>query len=249
MASIHTALAAIFAETEAITKDKKNQQQGFQYRGIDDVYNALHPIFAKHKVFILPRYTGRSAIERQTRQGGALFSVTVEGNFRFVHEDGSEVECTTIGEAMDSGDKATNKAMSIALKYALFQVLLIPTTDDPDAEVHEVAPKQAAAPASRPAAPTRNEKMRATAAQLNGWRAAVIHFGKLNGKALGSLPENSLSWWVEKWNPYEGKYEAREADIALRKALDEAAVELGMQSPCAAVTDGGGDSPDDDVPF
>lgn len=126
-----------------IAKDRKNQQQGFMFRGIDAVYNALAPALVKHGLLILPRITSRTVTERATKSGGALFYVVVEAEFDFVStEDGSKHTVKTYGEAMDSGDKATNKAMSIAYKYAAFQAFCIPTEDtaiDADATAHNVA--------------------------------------------------------------------------------------------------------------
>lgn len=128
-----------------ITKDRKNQQgSGYMFRGIDDVYNAIAPLLAEHGLCILPRVLARQCDERQSKQGGALFYVTVEAEFDFVSaEDGSKHTVKTFGEAMDSGDKATNKAMSAAYKYAAFQAFSIPTESDSDADAHshEVAPK------------------------------------------------------------------------------------------------------------
>jgi hypothetical protein len=74
-------------------------------------------------------------VERQTQKGGTLFYVTVEAEFDFVSaKDGSKVTVRTYGEAMDSADKATNKAMSAAYKYAAFQTFCIPTEGDNDAD-------------------------------------------------------------------------------------------------------------------
>lgn len=118
-----------------ITKDRKNQQQNYTFRGIDDVYNALAPLLAKHGLCILPRVLSRDCVERQTAKGGTLFYVTVEAEFDFVSaEDGSKHTVKTFGEAMDSADKATNKAMSAAYKYAAFQAFAIPTEGDNDSE-------------------------------------------------------------------------------------------------------------------
>jgi len=125
-----------------IAKDKKNLQgSGYMFRGIDDVYNTLSPLLAEHGLCILPRMIARELVERQSRAGGALFYVTVEAEFDFVSaEDGSKHVVRTFGEAMDSGDKATNKAMSAAYKYAAFQAFAIPTMGDNDADsqTHEV---------------------------------------------------------------------------------------------------------------
>lgn len=124
-----------------ISKDSRNAAQGFNFRGIDSVYNALAPLLAKHKLVVLPRCVDRSCVERVTAKGAALFYVTVKVEFDLVASDGSKHTIATYGEAMDSGDKATNKAMSAAYKYAAFQTFCIPTeetTIDADAETHEV---------------------------------------------------------------------------------------------------------------
>lgn len=145
---VYESIAAITAEMakEGISKNRRNQQQGYQFRGIDDVYNALSPMLAVHKLCILPRIMTRDLVERQTAKGGALFYVTVEAEFDFVSaEDGSKHTIRTFGEAMDSADKATNKAMSAAYKYAAMQAFCIPTEGDNDADAttHEVAPRSA----------------------------------------------------------------------------------------------------------
>ena len=139
---------------EGIAKNKKNTQQGFMFRGIDDVYNALAPILSEFGLVVLPRVLKRIETERETKSGGALFNVVVEVEFDFVAaEDGSRHVVKTFGEAMDSADKATNKAMSAAYKYAAMQAFCIPTSGDNDADAtsYEVAPKRQA-PANQPPA-------------------------------------------------------------------------------------------------
>lgn len=140
---IYEKLPAIMAEVEAIEKGRKNQQQGYSFRGIDDIYNALHDIFAKHKVFITSEIVTALREDRETKAGNALIYSIIDFRFSFHAEDGSSVTTMQRGEAMDSGDKASNKAASVALKYALMQTLLIPTVDDkdPDTQAHEVKSK------------------------------------------------------------------------------------------------------------
>lgn len=140
---IYEAISNVMAEIGAIGKEKKNQQQGFMYRGIDDVMNALQPALVKHKVFITPEVLSEQREERASKNGGVMFSVRLEISYKFYTTDGSFINTKVIGEAMDSGDKATNKAMSIGYKYACFQVFCIPTEEmkDPDAEIHEPVPK------------------------------------------------------------------------------------------------------------
>lgn len=140
--SVYKAISAVAKEMaeKGISKDRENRQQGFQFRGIDQVYNALAPALVRNGLLILPRIVDRTVTERATKNGGLLFYVVVKAEFDFVGvEDGSIHTVTTYGEAMDSGDKATNKAMSIAYKYAAFQTFCIPTEEtavDADSEVH-----------------------------------------------------------------------------------------------------------------
>jgi hypothetical protein len=139
MTAIYKAINAVQAalSREGISKDRNNQAQGYKFRGIDDVYNALSPLLAAHGLCILPRCTERVCVERTNAKGTALFYVTVRAEFDFVaSEDGSKHTVTTYGEAMDSGDKATNKAMSAAYKYAAMQAFSIPTEGDNDADTH-----------------------------------------------------------------------------------------------------------------
>lgn len=132
---IYGAIASIMRETKAITKSSKNQQQGFMFRGIDAVMNELHDLFANNGVFILPEVLDYNVAEKVTGKGTILYYTRAKIKFHFVADDASEVCTINVGEAMDSGDKGMNKAMSIALKYALMQMLLIPTEEqkDPDA--------------------------------------------------------------------------------------------------------------------
>jgi hypothetical protein len=146
--SINTAMIAISRDiaSEGIGKTRKNAQQGYNFRGVDEVMNAFAPLLAKHGVIVRPKFSGRECIERQTKNGGAIFSVTVEGEFTFRHESGDEIVVGPIyGESMDSGDKATNKAMAVAFKYAMFQTFCVPlegvTGADSDAVTHDVAPR------------------------------------------------------------------------------------------------------------
>jgi len=154
---VYQAINAVQAELAkvGITKSRTNTQgAGYKFRGIDDIFNAISPLLAEHKLCILPRVMARECVERVSKNGGALFYITVEVEFDFVcAEDGSKHTVKTFGEAMDSGDKATNKAMSAAYKYAALQAFAIPTEGDNDTEnqTHEVAPR--IAPASKPAAP------------------------------------------------------------------------------------------------
>lgn len=145
--NIYEAIAAVMGEIGAVGKTSKNAQQGFMFRGIDAVMNAINPALIKYKVFIVPEVLEQTREERTNSKGTTLIYSVCKIKYTFYAEDGSSVAATVIGEGMDTGDKATNKAMSIAFKYACFQVFCIPTEEmkDPDAECHEVKPKDAKA--------------------------------------------------------------------------------------------------------
>lgn len=132
---IYGKMASILRETKAITKSEKNQQQGFKFRGIDNVMNELHELFAKNEVFILQEVQGFTTENRPTKSGGTNTFTRATVKFRYITTDGSCVETVNVGEAMDSGDKGMNKAMSIALKYSLLQMFLIPTEEPKDPDV------------------------------------------------------------------------------------------------------------------
>lgn len=174
---IYDAISSVMAEIGAISKEKKNQQQGFMYRGIDDVYNALQPALVKHKVFVTPFVENEIREERTNKNGTLMFYTRLEVLYKFYTVDGSFVETKVIGEAMDSGDKATNKALSIAYKYACFQVFCIPTEEmlDPDGESHEARPKESVGKKTqnKPPAPAQNTAPSKTEAEMNALQKQV----------------------------------------------------------------------------
>lgn len=147
---VYAAIAGVIGDLakHGISKDRRNtsQGQGFAFRGIDDVYNALSSLLSKYQLVMLPRVLSRTVTERQTQKGGTLFYVVLEVEYDLVSaKDGSHHTIRVFGEAMDSGDKATNKSMSAAYKYAALQTFCIPTEgdNDPDATTPEpIKPRQ-----------------------------------------------------------------------------------------------------------
>ncbi len=130
------ALCAVQSELSAtgIAKDGRNAAQNFNFRGIDQVMNALAPLMAKHRLIFLPAYDVLSSESRTTTKGGSLFVVTVRLVGRWMAPGGSEIQCSSIGEGADSGDKATNKAMSAALKYLVLQTFMVPVEGMEDSD-------------------------------------------------------------------------------------------------------------------
>lgn len=142
--NIYQSMALVMAKIEAVGKNKRCQQgASFNYRGIDDVYNALQPHLAEAGIVTLPCILEHHSEERKTSTGKTVTFVTAKMRYKFVASDGSSIDAEVVGEAMDSGDKATNKAMAIAHKYCLLQTFCIPTEDmpDPDSTAEELAPR------------------------------------------------------------------------------------------------------------
>lgn len=139
-AKIYKTINQVMQKISAIAKGRKNSTQNFVYRGIDDVMNELHPVMAECGLFVVPTVLEENRTEGKSRSGGVMFFERLKIKFTFYADDGSNVEAVVIGEAMDSGDKASNKALSIGLKYACLQVFCIPTEDDkdPDAQSPEM---------------------------------------------------------------------------------------------------------------
>ena len=134
-------LCDIMNDCPAIAKSQKNAQQNYMFRGIDIVMNVLQPLFIKHRVFAVPEVLSAEREERQTKSGGNLIYTVLKVKYTFYAEDGSNVSAIVQGEGMDSADKSSNKAMSVAYKYACFQVLSIPTEEmkDPEIETPEIS--------------------------------------------------------------------------------------------------------------
>lgn len=136
MAQIYELIGKAMNDIGAIGKDDFNSQQKYKFRGIDAVMNALNPVMRKYGLFCTPEVLNQVREERATTTGGTLKYSLLTVKYTVYAPDGSTVCATVIGEGMDSGDKASNKAMSVAFKYAMFQLFCIPTEEfvDPDAE-------------------------------------------------------------------------------------------------------------------
>jgi hypothetical protein len=198
MKNIYQSIADIMAEVGAIGKEKRNAQQGFMYRGIDDVMNTLQPLFSKNRVFIVPEILEQIREERQTAKGGTLIYSICKIKYTFYAEDGTNIAAVVVGEGMDSGDKATNKAMAIAMKYACFQVFCIPTEEmkDPDSETPPPSSKKELSEAQI-------NRLIAIAKSVNFDVAAVKKLA-LSKYKVTELKDLSKAQYDEMCNGYEG---------------------------------------------
>lgn len=191
---------------DGISKSRNNSQQGYKFRGIDEVLNALSVIISSEKLVIIPHVQTREITERQTKSGGVLFSVVVRVEYTFISaDDGSrEIVGPFDGEAMDSADKATNKAMSAAYKYMAIQTFCIPTEGDNDADAttHEVVPAAGGerAPAQPP--PRQQQKITnpATGRQIdpNNARNSRDKWERFCERVRGFTDLDELErWWAD----------------------------------------------------
>jgi len=219
-------IAAITAEIDPVGKSETNVAQRYNFRSIDDIVAMVGPLLSKHKVFITPLVEEIAREEGQTKGGAIMHYALLKVRYRFYSTDGSYVDAVTMGEGADAGDKACNKAMSAAYKYALLQTFAIPTDEKKDSEYES--------PERGIRTPDSVDKARRVAASIAAdtshrhtpWRSIEIHFGKNKGKTLGELAANQLNWYIENWQPRENHTGSISAvDEEFRLALDEAAEE------------------------
>jgi hypothetical protein len=122
---IYQAIVSVMREIGAIGKDSRNESQKFNYRAAEQVYNRVQPLFARHGIFSTPKVIEQKREVGETKSGGTMHYSILTVEYTFFAEDGSSITTTVVGEGMDSGDKASNKAMTSAHKYAICQILNI----------------------------------------------------------------------------------------------------------------------------
>lgn len=213
---------------EGISKERSNQQQGYKFRGIDDCLNALSSLLPKYGLIITPSVESRDCVERQTKSGGSLFYVTVRVRFSFISTlDGSRHDAVLYGEAMDSADKATNKAMSAAYKYCVLLTFCIPTeAEDADSVTHDVLPQAAPRtyeqkfPAPIPSKPAPVTPTPSTVPP-QGW---IVPFGKNKGRAVNDLADSDVDYLLKH---YLGKLsDPANASSRFREEWETAVMEI-----------------------
>ena len=194
MALIHELIPKIMRDVGAIAKNRKNHEQRYMFRGIDDVYQALQEPLAKYGVFFTPRIIRCERDERESKAGGVLTTTLLEVEYVFYAPNGSSVAASVVGEAFDGGDKSCNKAMSAALKYALFQTFCIPTEEPKDSEIDNpelkfVSPKVSS---------EEYERLRETAV-ANNWQAGNVRFFLRKQKELGKSDREAFTLAVNRF--------------------------------------------------
>lgn len=155
--TIHQALAAVKKAVGNVSKSQRNQQQGFNFRGIDDVVNAASGPLNENGVITIPdveSYTYETVEIGRNKTPMAHIMGLVR--FTFTGPLGDSVTAKVLAESMDSGDKGAAKMMSVAYRIALLQVLNLPTdAPDPDLDSYERSGSQTASAATSKPAPYR----------------------------------------------------------------------------------------------
>lgn len=164
---VHEALSAVMADVQAVGKNDVNKQQGWSFRGVDAVVNAVGPALRKHGVTVVPKMISCDRRDVPVSEKKSAHECVVEVEYRIIGPEGDELAGTSVGESIDYGDKATAQAMSVAYRTWWLQLLCVPTDEpDPDERIVERAP------AEDPAVTARKQ----------AWRALRVEVAALHGE-------------------------------------------------------------------
>jgi len=201
--TIHESLAKVMASVSSVAKKDKNTSQGFNFRGIDAVLNAVAPALREHGVIVMPKvmwhdYKTVEVGQKRTQMAHVIVSV----QYTFTGQAGDSIECQVLGEAMDSGDKAVAKAMSVAFRIALLQALALPT-DEPDPDSYSYERSEA--------------KPEATIEQVEEWKMRIAD--AVDGKVLEFIRQEltNFGFTVSLRNELASVYTTRLRDLQTPK--------------------------------
>ena len=191
--SIHGCIREIMRELQPIGKNQRNKDQDYAFRGIDDVLKALHPLLAKYGVFFAPSILERQYEERTSARGTTGHCAHLHVLYRVYGPRGDFIEVSTWGEGLDYSDKATNKAMTAAFKYAMFELFAI---CDPSADSDRTTEEGGSKPVSRqrPASPLTQTSAAPTYSALQSLVRAHPFIHELSGQALTELVSDAIGY-------------------------------------------------------
>jgi len=191
-------------DVQGVGKNSKNTQQGFMFRGIDAVINAVGPAFRKHGVTAVPELLNERTEVITTSKGGTMSRVCVRVAYTFYGSEGDYVQAVVAAEAFDSGDKATAKAMSVAYRTALLQVLCLPTDEpDPDSYSYERSQRPEAVAVPKPTSDLDIVKQMLSAMSKDAGVRKQFVLDALGVSELGSLNDlgdNEIAVVLKKLN-------------------------------------------------
>ncbi|MFE6103224.1 ERF family protein [Streptomyces laurentii] len=137
MVPVHIAWLRVRREIRAIGKGSEYNERGtkYNYRAADTVVQYFGPVTIKHGVNVIPFKTETTYGSKQTKSGSTMRECSVTVTWHIVGPKGDVIVSQTAGEALDTSDKSTTKAQTVALRNLLLNGGLIPTNDrDPDAD-------------------------------------------------------------------------------------------------------------------
>lgn len=229
--TVRDALKAVMDEVQAVGKDGFNKNQKYNFRGIDAVVNAVGPAFRKHGIVPVPILKDINYRDVKSAGGSPQREVTVKVCYQFVGPAGDMLDVVVPGEAMDSGDKGTAKAMSVAYRIALLQLLCIPTDEpDPDESSYERGREsfEAAKPAKFQPSADAQELMASVNAMEHQGAAKRVWKRIVDGFKAGAITETEANWLRKRYEergpelpPDPAPQEATEAPVALEGELIE----------------------------
>lgn len=210
--TVHEALAAVMADVQAVRKADRNNQQGYSFRGIDAVVNAVGPALRAHGVIVAPFKVDAHYRDVTTSTGKPSRECTVMATYRIYGPAGDYIEAMAPGESMDFGDKGAPKAMSVAMRILLLQALCIPTDEaDPDSQSYERAKDEPPAPPDPRLQLQRDIKAKAD--EL-GWKVEEVlqdFASRCDGKDIRQGTEKELQVYLDWLGKQPSKWETNPA--------------------------------------
>jgi ERF superfamily len=233
-AGIHVLIGRVLKDLPAVGKGSQAPASmgNYSFRGIDDTLNALNPILSKHGVFFIPIVEKRRDSDRQTGKGGTLWMVSLRVRYRFYGPNGDYLDAVVEGEGSDSGDKATQKALTAAMKYMLFQVFAISTKEvgEMDAERHDV-------PESSPRQPQESRpRRRSEHGAVTGLHAQFIASARKAGVVIE--PSYIANMDTDELNDLWGEIKAGDHDGKVLKAPQDAPGDEKPANPLSVLPEG-----------
>ena len=198
MSDIHIKLAKIAGGIGSINKTERNKEQGFNYRSIEQITEKARPLLATEGVSTAPRMVSLEHSEVTAKSGARGYRAVVVMAYTFTAgSDDSAIEVSMPGEAVDYGDKSTSKAVQMAYKYALTQVLQIGSGDDPDGHSVDVGHVGESKPRPRSGPQQRTPRNRPTATETAVEAPSAVQASESAGPSR-EAPDIELVRWVAK---------------------------------------------------
>lgn len=138
--TVYQLFAKAMSDVKAVKKGERNDHFKFNFRGVDAVVNAVGPALRQHGLFVVPHDMNPDYVEVKTSGNKLSTRITTKNTYRWYGPSGDFFDTVATGESLDTGDKGTSKANSVAFRTCLLQAFTLPTGDpDPDSFSHELS--------------------------------------------------------------------------------------------------------------